>query len=300
MGATTRQLRQTWQSANQRFLMASLDRVRVALERHAARRRATGVSNAVNDDPAVAEPALPSSPKMTGDAPAALERLCEVFGLSAFERDTLLLCAGIELDGRFAALCASAHGDPARPWPTFGMALAVLDEAHWSALLPQAPLRRWRLVDPGQGDVITTAPLRIDESVLHYLTGLESPDERLAGIIVPVNAPDEIVPSHGLLAQRIAAAWQRAQPTALPLVQLCGDDPAGKRAIAATACRQTGLRLLAVAAELLPTAPADLTALLRLIERELLLRQSRSEEHTSELQSPVHLVCRLLLEKKKK
>src|SRR5690348_18213454 len=29
------------------------------------------------------------------------------------------------------------------------------------------------------------------------------------------------------------------------------------------------------------------------------LRGARSEEHTSELQSPVHLVCRLLLEKKK-
>src|SRR5690348_17963884 len=29
-------------------------------------------------------------------------------------------------------------------------------------------------------------------------------------------------------------------------------------------------------------------------------REGRSEEHTSELQSPVHLVCRLLLEKKKK
>src|SRR5690348_18017949 len=28
-------------------------------------------------------------------------------------------------------------------------------------------------------------------------------------------------------------------------------------------------------------------------------RNDRSEEHTSELQSPVHLVCRLLLEKKK-
>src|SRR5258708_9110065 len=36
--------------------------------------------------------------------------------------------------------------------------------------------------------------------------------------------------------------------------------------------------------------------------RDLALRQhpSRSEEHTSELQSPDHLVCRLLLEKKKK
>src|SRR5438876_4420604 len=31
-----------------------------------------------------------------------------------------------------------------------------------------------------------------------------------------------------------------------------------------------------------------------------LWRRSRSEEHTSELQSPVHLVCRLLLEKKKR
>src|SRR5438552_14861600 len=30
------------------------------------------------------------------------------------------------------------------------------------------------------------------------------------------------------------------------------------------------------------------------------VRERRSEEHTSELQSPDHLVCRLLLEKKKK
>src|SRR5947208_6261798 len=44
----------------------------------------------------------------------------------------------------------------------------------------------------------------------------------------------------------------------------------------------------------------------RLLEDELFLlahvlrRAARSEEHTSELQSPDHLVCRLLLEKKKK
>src|SRR5690348_17812888 len=39
----------------------------------------------------------------------------------------------------------------------------------------------------------------------------------------------------------------------------------------------------------------------RLTRKEFdLLRYLRSEEHTSELQSPVHLVCRLLLEKKKK
>src|SRR5437763_8213703 len=34
--------------------------------------------------------------------------------------------------------------------------------------------------------------------------------------------------------------------------------------------------------------------------RHLCRQNSRSEEHTSELQSPMYLVCRLLLEKKKK
>src|SRR5437764_3849350 len=40
----------------------------------------------------------------------------------------------------------------------------------------------------------------------------------------------------------------------------------------------------------------------RVVERRILRHQlrARSEEHTSELQSPMYLVCRLLLEKKKK
>src|SRR2546422_7709195 len=36
------------------------------------------------------------------------------------------------------------------------------------------------------------------------------------------------------------------------------------------------------------------------LERDALDQLERSEEHTSELQSRLHLVCRLLLEKKKK
>src|SRR3989449_2553188 len=39
---------------------------------------------------------------------------------------------------------------------------------------------------------------------------------------------------------------------------------------------------------------------LHLDKRALVDRAERSEEHTSELQSRLHLVCRLLLEKKKK
>src|SRR5258708_22053455 len=41
-------------------------------------------------------------------------------------------------------------------------------------------------------------------------------------------------------------------------------------------------------------------SLLALMIDAVPVTRSRSEEHTSELQSPDHLVCRLLLEKKKK
>src|SRR5436189_4416767 len=48
-----------------------------------------------------------------------------------------------------------------------------------------------------------------------------------------------------------------------------------------------------------PAAPAMPTHLIR--SWSIFLNStSRSEEHTSELQSPMYLVCRLLLEKKKK
>src|SRR5438309_2655170 len=49
-----------------------------------------------------------------------------------------------------------------------------------------------------------------------------------------------------------------------------------------------------------PLTLGRLAALLYLTAGEIEKRGERSEEHTSELQSQFHLVCRLLLEKKKK
>src|SRR5258708_30319563 len=45
--------------------------------------------------------------------------------------------------------------------------------------------------------------------------------------------------------------------------------------------------------------PANLSKRVLIVEDRSLKMKLRSEEHTSELQSPDHLVCRLLLEKKK-
>src|SRR5947208_13465980 len=62
--------------------------------------------------------------------------------------------------------------------------------------------------------------------------------------------------------------------------------------------RQLVAKLMPFAAisETITTAPTTGSETLDLVDREK--RSLRSEEHTSELQSPDHLVCRLLLEKK--
>src|SRR5207253_10929017 len=68
----------------------------------------------------------------------------------------------------------------------------------------------------------------------------------------------------------------------------------------------TQLETLNVMANQLTTLPESLGKLTQLQRLDVsqnqltTLRVSRSEEHTSELQSRGHLVCRLLLEKKKK
>ncbi len=88
----------------------------------------------------------------------------------------------------------------------------------------------------------------------------------------PVPAAADLVPSHRALAERLAAAWSRAAgASALPVLQLCGPDAAGKRAVAAAACAALGLGLQALPGPTVPVAPAELDALIRLWEREAAL-----------------------------
>src|SRR5215475_2096766 len=195
-----------WIDLNQLYLVAALGEIRAALERHLER----AGSDAPSRD---AKPVVGWSEDELTDSPAlpALETLSKTFGLSCFERAILLLCAGMELDASFAGLCAAAHGDPGRSYTTFSLALATLPAPHWSALTPAAPLRRWRLIEIvyQPGTALTLNPLRIDERVLHFLTGIQYLDERLVGLVEPVLA-DALVPSHLALARQITSTWAGA------------------------------------------------------------------------------------------
>jgi len=260
----------SWLEANQAYLMAALAEVRKLLQQRCEclQKEAPPEKEAVD---------LKSPGEIAGKmtAPPSLENLCRTFNLSPFERLVLLLCAGIELDGTFAALCAAVQGDARRTFPTFGLALAVFPEAHWSALNPAAPLRFWRLVEVEKGESLSSSPLRIDERVLHYLTGVFHLDERLWGLIRTWISPDGLVLSHQRIADCIVKAWSRRQDRrAWPVIQLHGNEKISKRDIAAAACHELGLDLSFMSAQSLPTNPADLETTLRLWSREAALSSS--------------------------
>jgi hypothetical protein len=243
-----------WLEVNQRELMGEVRRVGELLRRHAG-------LDPLNET---------TPPPVESERPTALEALCAAFHLSEFERDVLILCAGMELDSGFPELCAAAQGDPGRAYPTFGLALAVLPNAHWGALAPSAPLRHWRLVDLATSgpSAITQAPLRIEERVLHNLTGISFMDDRLNGMVEPYRAVGKTPATHRALANRIAGTWSRMASHELPVVQLWG--PAGEelREVASLASAELGFSLAIMSAEALPAEPRDVNAFVELWSRE--------------------------------
>ena len=254
-----------WIDANQRHLAGAMAEVRAALERRAGR---------VETERTVEPPW--DTVEGLGPRQPALEVFGATFGLSAFERGIVLLCAGVELSTAFADLCAEAQGDASRRLPTFSLALSALDSPHWSALAPSGPLRYWRLIEivTQPNTPLTASPLRIDECILNFLTGVDHHDERLAGLIAPVSERGALVASHQALASRIVDAWGRPGGGLTPsptLVEFCGADEASKRDIASNATAALGLGLNVLAAGDVPAGGAELESLARLCQRECVL-----------------------------
>jgi vesicle-fusing ATPase len=232
-------------------LVAEVERVRVLLEAY--------------------RDGTPSSPRAVRDENGfepAVDRVARTFGLSAFERSLLLLAAAVELDGNVAALAAAVqHGTD--PRPTFGLALAALPGAHWDALAPGSPLRRWHLLELAPGPTLGSSPLRVDERILHYLTGIDSPDARLDGVVVAGARHIPLAPSQRRLARDLARTVAVAGPRVA--ITIDGDDGDALAGVARELAAALGLTALVVRSAALPAAGPELARLARLADREALL-----------------------------
>ena len=248
---------QAWLAANQRALMAEVAAVRATL---------LGPDGPGPSPAEAREIPAPDSPAEQVDS--SLDAVCACFSLSGFERRIVVLCAAVELDGHFSEVLASVQQDPARTYPTFGLALAAFPDAHWSALAPWAPLRYWRLIEPGPGPV-TAAPLHIDEWLLHALASAGGLEPRLAAVVEPLDPAGPLPASTERGVAALAAAWTRPGPR-VPVV-LTGQGRPPKRAIFAAACARLGWRPYALCAADLPAGAAERDDLVRLWSREALL-----------------------------
>jgi AAA+ superfamily predicted ATPase len=256
---------ESWVELNQRNLMAAIDRVKTWLIQH---------FDQLNDqDTELSHPALLKSTITDSSAISfSLVTLCNQFNLDDFERDILLLCAGIELDSQLSKICSAI--DPQHPYPTFSLALAGFAEPTWNALTPQAPLRHWQLLDIGPGNALTTSPLRIDERILHYLTGIDELDQRLVGLVEPIETEATfLVETHQRIADRLVDLWIQAaeQGMALaqfPVLQLLGDDSLSKREIIQFIGQELGRDLYRIPAETIATDSTQFNLFVLLCERE--------------------------------
>ena len=186
-----------WHQANQRVLAAGINAVRQVLELVAHDPADPSAIGLVDAAIVEAEASMP--------LPSSLNELVSRFGLTSFERDLILLCAGMELDPAVTAAWQQATGIPGAVLPTFGVALEVLPSAHWSAMTPGSVLRRARLLALGQGPTLGTRPLRIEEPVLHFLNGLPELDARLDGVVTPHRDRLPMATFQQIAARRIVA-----------------------------------------------------------------------------------------------
>ncbi|MFG2972173.1 ATP-binding protein [Streptomyces sp. NPDC048331] len=213
------------------------------------------------DRPARAAELLAAEVRESTGRPTALDRLCGLFTLTAFERDLLVAVAAPEL------------GLPTATGPvTFARALAGLPDAHWSALLPDSPLRGWRLLDvpaqlpPTEFGGLSQLPLAVDERILHALLGADTTDDRLAGRARLVTPVCRLAPGQGAAVASLAALV-RPDPGAEGCL-LTGEDRLTRRQAVVDAAERIGLTVLAVDGLDLPdTAPA-MDTLARLLARE--------------------------------
>jgi AAA+ superfamily predicted ATPase len=247
---------------NRAYMAASIDQIRTMLRKH--------VKGTEESAPVPGKKT--KLPTWSSGPPPAIESIRTLFGLSQFEKFLLLLCAAVELDSETARVCAKAQGDLGSVYPTFGLALGALPQPHWSALTPSSALRRFRLIDvlSSPSSTLTTSPLRIEERVLHYLTGVPSPEPALNGIVKPVVLGTFLTGSHQEIADRIVDFW-RSAPGRMPQVQMWGSDEGSKLAVSKAACSKMGLALWHLPSDAVPPKTDEVERLAQLWAREAAL-----------------------------
>jgi hypothetical protein len=256
-----------WSERNQRWLLTRLAYWRERIEALTADAATANAASETHAPPAEDTP--------DDFIPAAL-RLAALFGLSAFERDLLILTAGIEIDTALRDAVAHAQGLPAgRPVRlNFSLALKLLPHAHWDVVSPLGPLRAWSLLDFDTSAGFAQATLRIDERILHALTGVAAFDERLSGIAQLADPGPDSADAEPAVTMAQALIEQAHALLVLADARLDAERLRSARALTSAALKHARLNTVWIDAAALHADARELADIARRLDREALLSQA--------------------------
>ena len=265
-----------WQAENESYLSSSLDWVRSRLQELA---KVDQSPSRLREGRALAPGEgdvnlKPQSHTLDNTYQPALEVLASRFQLSDFEKQVLLLCAGMELDTRVATLCAMAQGDSSKPYPTASLCFSLFDDGAWDILSPERSLRRFQLIEIDRHPQVplTSSPIRIDDRVASYIKGLNFVDEGLGRIVNRIDHPYDIALSDTQRASvdRIIMAFERANESGnrLPVIQFLGPNELDKRALSLALSSELGIQLYELESDLIPKSLDELDIFVRRWQRE--------------------------------
>lgn len=216
-----------------------------------------------------------------------LMRLQELFRLSSFEKDALLIALIAELDLRYERLFAYLQDDVTKKRPSVDLALNLLFpslEARLAArrdLDHEQPLLRYHLLalseDPAHPNPsLLCRYLKAEERIIDYLLGSQKIDLRLmphTRIVSPrIGIEDLVLPSSIKESLNHLIDAQETSDGAL-ILHFQGPYGVGKQLTAEALCRKTGCRLLTVdGRHLLNREGLSFETTVQLIEREAMLQ----------------------------
>jgi hypothetical protein len=217
--------------------------------------------------------------------PPEEQRLRDLFDLTEFDLDVLLLALAPELDLRYERIYSYLQDDVTRKRPTVDLALNLLCNTVAEKLqrrvhfLPESPLIRSGLIEVSADSASAGAPLlartvQIDERIVQSFTMPGVLDPRLKDFCQVVHGVErwQTLPLDAEAQQTVPALAAQAWKTRRPLrFYFHGQKNSGKRAAALALANSLGAPLLIADLGLLPDGGSNAVATTTRVFREAIL-----------------------------
>jgi len=215
----------------------------------------------------------------------SLKHICDVFSLSEFEKNVLLICIAPEIDLKFEKVYSYLQNDITKKKPTVGFILDLLFDSieenisYRQYFLNERSLFRSHLIkfeQTQENQYILSKPLKIDNYIVNYILGHEQLDPDLSFCskkFMPDNMTEDNHPRiHEKIEKNIVERIKHTQFNNKGIVfYLKGSKGIGRKTVIKSACNKISLPLLIIDIKNAVTSGLDAHKLSVLIFRQAVL-----------------------------